>query len=319
LEQAFFHRRDLLLQATSKLAAAAIVTKKYLVAGDLGTESPLKRRNFIDAHVHLWTRDFLKYPLAATVKPTEMEPPVFLPSDILQHAAPSGVSRIVLVQMSYYGTDNSYMLEAIRQSPRVFRGIAVVDPESERPEATMRKIARKGVRGFRIYPPDGPSKSWLTGEGFRKMFRCGAQDRLALCLLVNPQDLVVVDRQCESFPETPVVIDHMARIGRNGPIGDADTRALCALARHPQLKVKVSAFYALGARTPPHLDLVPLIKRLFESFGSQRLMWGSDCPFQVDHEAYEDSISLVRDRLDFLSSSDKQWMLCRTAEESFFQ
>jgi predicted TIM-barrel fold metal-dependent hydrolase len=81
----------------------------------------------------------------------------------------------------------------------------------------------------------------------------------------------------------------------------------------------VSAFYSLGQRTPPHLDLVPVIKRLHEAFGPQRLMWASDCPFQVAHETYEDSISLIRDRLDFLSTDDKEWVLRKTAEEAFFQ
>jgi predicted TIM-barrel fold metal-dependent hydrolase len=83
--------------------------------------------------------------------------------------------------------------------------------------------------------------------------------------------------------------------------------------------VKVSAFYALGEKKPPHLDLAPLIKRVHEAFGPKRLMWGSDCPFQVQSETYSDSISLLRDHLDFLSTEDKEWMLHRTAEETFFR
>jgi predicted TIM-barrel fold metal-dependent hydrolase len=74
----------------------------------------------------------------------------------------------------------------------------------------------------------------------------------------------------------------------------------------------------LGKKKPPHLDLAPLIKRVHEAFGPKRLMWASDCPFQVQNETYADSISLVRDRLDFLTPADKEWMLRRTAEETFF-
>ena len=278
-----------------------------------------KRRHFIDAHVHIWTDDFEKYPLVPGFTKTDMKPPAFTPEDLQQYAKPSGVNRIALVQMSYYGFDNSYMLAVVRQSPRVFRGIAVVDAESDDPDLEMRELARKGVRGFRIYPPDGSSAKWLAGDGIDKMFRCGAQDRLAMCLLVNPNDLPRVDRKCEEFPDTPVVIDHMARIGKDGPIRESDTQMLCALSRHKQVKVKVSAFYALGEKKPPHSDLVPLIQHLFEAFGPQRLMWASDCPFQLNDETYEDSISVVRDRLSFLSPEDKDWLLWRTAEESFFK
>lgn len=48
-------------------------------------------------------------------------------------------------------------------------------------------------------------------------------------------------------------------------------------------------------------------------------MWGSDCPFQVGRETYEDAISLVRDRLDFISNEDKKRILADTAEELFFR
>ena len=85
-----------------------------------------------------------------------------------------------------------------------------------------------------------------------------------------------------------------------------------------EVKVKISGFYGLGEKKPPHLDLVALIKRLYEAFGPKRLMWASDCPFQIVGETYEDSISLVRDRLDFVTAEDKEWMLRRTAEQSFF-
>ncbi len=151
------------------------------------------------------------------------------------------------------------------------------------------------------------------------MFRCAAKENLALCLLINPDALPAVQRRCENFPDTPVVIDHFARVGMAGPVTENDMQALCALARYPRVKVKVSAYYALGEKKPPHLDLAPLIKRVHEAFGPKRLMWGSDCPFQVQSETYADSISLPWDRLDFFSTEDKEWILRGTAEETFFQ
>ena len=83
--------------------------------------------------------------------------------------------------------------------------------------------------------------------------------------------------------------------------------------------VKVSAFYALGKKSPPYDDLETLIRRVYEVFGSERLMWASDCPFQVVNQTYEDSIALVRDGLDFLSEADKEQILRKTAEDFFFQ
>ena len=273
---------------------------------------------FIDAHVHIWTDNFAEYPLAKGFQAEEMTPRVFTPDDLLRHTTPEGVSKVVLVQMSYYGLDNSYMLAAIRERPEVFRGVAVVDWNSDSVEKAMRALAQQGVSGFRIFPQNVPAETCLEGEGLDRMFRFAARENLVLCLLVNPEALPAVARRCAAFPDTPVVIDHLARLGMAGPVSEGDTQALCALARYPKVKVKVSAFYALGEKKPPHLDLAPLIKRVYEAFGPKRLMWASDCPFQVQSETYADGLSLLRDRMDFLSTEDKEWILQRTAEETFF-
>ena len=48
-------------------------------------------------------------------------------------------------------------------------------------------------------------------------------------------------------------------------------------------------------------------------------MWASDCPYQLENgNTYSASVSLVRDRLDFLSNDDKNWLLQRTAQKVFF-
>ena len=278
-----------------------------------------KPQNFIDTHVHLWTDNLREYPLAYSFTPQQMKPNLFLPEDILRLARPSGVNRVILVQMSYYGFDNSYMVDVIRRFPQTFRGIAVIDWRERNPAATMKELAKEGIRGFRIYPDGASSSRWLDGNGFDAIFRCSAQERLAICPLVDPDALLAIDQQCQKFPDTPVIIDHIARIGMHGNIKDRDIRALCMLARHPHVQVKISAFYALGEKRPPHVDLANLISSVYEAFGPNRLMWGSDCPFQIADETYEDSISLIRDLLPFLSAEDKDWMLRRTAEELFFQ
>ena len=107
-------------------------------------------------------------------------------------------------------------------------------------------------------------------------------------------------------------------IGVDGIIRDTDVKALCNMARHKKVKVKVSAFYALGRKQPPYDDLIPMIRRLCDAFGPERLMWASDCPFQVVDHPYAASIELIRERLDFLSAGDKQWLLRKTAEQSYF-
>jgi len=126
---------------------------------------------------------------------------------------------------------------------------------------------------------------------------------------------------CRRFPDTTVIIDHLGRIGAgpDGAIRDVDVEALCALAKHAKIYVKVGAFYALGKKTPPYLDLGPLIRRVVRAFGAKRCMWESDCPFQVVKDRYVDSLALIRDRLDFLGKADRDWLLFRTSEQTLFR
>ena len=96
-------------------------------------------------------------------------------------------------------------------------------------------------------------------------------------------------------------------------------RLLCGLAKHRKVQVKVSAFYALGRKTAPYTDLAPLIRRVFEDFGPRRLMWASDCPFQVQNgHNLAASVNLIRDGLPFLSKDDREWLLSKTAASTFF-
>jgi predicted TIM-barrel fold metal-dependent hydrolase len=286
----------------------------------------------IDAHVHVWTDDTSHYPLGAGWKKQDMAPKRFTPEDLFKHTKPAGVDRVVLIQMSYYypkdlssqivkGFDNSYMLDMIALYKDVFVGTAVINPHGAAPEREMTVLAKKGVRAFRIHPAlsKQPVSKWLEPAGYAKMFATGAKNNQAMSCLIDPSALPEVERMCRKYPDTPVIIDHLCRIGADGKIADKDVNALCALAKFKRVLVKVGAFYALGKKQPPYTDLAPMIQKVVKAFGAKRCMWESDCPFQVVKDKYQDSIDLVRKKLDFLTAQDKEWLLRRTAEEFFFK
>jgi predicted TIM-barrel fold metal-dependent hydrolase len=274
--------------------------------------------NYIDAHSHIWTPDTARYPLAGGFRRANMEPASFTVEELLQHAKPAGVNRVVLIQMSFYGYDNRYMLDTIRKFPGQFSGVAVIDQHSRMVEAEMRSLKMQGVHGFRIYPKDVPVDRWLDDEGLQKMFKTGAEENLNMCCLIDPNALPALSKACAKYPETPVVIDHLCRIGVSGKIDPADVKALCDMAQHKHVTVKVSALYALGQKKPPYLDLAPMIRRVCEAFGPERLMWATDCPFQVVDQTYQQSIDLILKGLDFLTAGDRDWILRKTAERVFF-
>jgi predicted TIM-barrel fold metal-dependent hydrolase len=263
-----------------------------------------------------------------------MKPKSFTAEELLAICRPAGVGRVNLIQMSFYvgssqmsgiihGFDNCYMLDMIKLYSDRFVGTAIVDPLGLDPGQAMQDLLPKGVHAFRIHPrySNKPPARWLEPAGYKSMFATAARTGQALSCLIEPDGFPEIDRMCRQYPDTKVIIDHLGRIG-GGPDGlilDADVVALCALAKHPKMYVKVGAFYALGKKTPPYLDLGPLIHRVVQAFGARRCMWESDCPFQVVIHRYLDSVNLIRDRLDFLSKDDRDWLLFRTAEQTLFQ
>lgn len=296
--------------------AAAVALASRLPVHAAGTNDS----GYIDAHSHVWTPDTGRYPRAAAFATKKApDPKSFTPEELFAHCRPSGVTRVVLIQMSFYQYDNRYMLDAIAAHPGVFRGVAVVDENAPQVSDTLRRLARAGVTGIRLYADQERAEAWAGSAAMQALWRAATEQGIAVCPLAHPEALPAIHRMIERFPRTRIVIDHCARIGARTPVNDGDLDRLCALAKFEHVHVKTSAFYALGEKKAPYTDLGPMIRRLRDAFGASRLMWASDCPFQVQNgHTYAASIALIRDRLDFLTADDKAWMLRKTAEKVYF-
>jgi predicted TIM-barrel fold metal-dependent hydrolase len=268
--------------------------------------------------VHVWTPDLQKYPLDKEFKIADMQPASFTATELLQQCQPLGVDRIVLIQMSFYGLDHSYMFEAMRQHPGVFSAVALIDHQSPEVATKARELVNQGARGFRIHSR-GDAKNWPASPTMQKLWQAATDEGFAVCPLINPQDIQYVDALCQLYPRTKVVVDHFARIGVSGMIEQDRLEELCKLARFPQVHLKTSAFYALGKKEAPYHDLKPMIRRVLDAYGPKRLMWATDCPYQVQGEhTYKASLDLILSGTEFLTESDKQWILRDTAKKVFF-
>jgi predicted TIM-barrel fold metal-dependent hydrolase len=312
LESVSMTRREAIQMGTMAVGVAALASTA-LGQDDLP---------WIDAHSHIWPPETDKFPLANGQTKKDLNPPSFTDDELMAIVRPEGVGRVVLIQHSgYHLFDNSYLIDAVRRHPKMFRIVGMVDDHKPGAGPEMKKLLPQGVTGFRITPfirKEQPEK-WLETPGMQEMWKTGAETKQAMCCLINAEQLPGVDMMCERHPETPCVIDHFARIGVDGQMRDEDIKRLTRLARHKHTSVKISAYYALGQKKPPHTELIPMIRRLYEAFGAQRLMWASDSPYQIQGENnYKASISLVRDKLDFVSADERQWLLRKTAERVFF-
>jgi predicted TIM-barrel fold metal-dependent hydrolase len=284
---------------------------------------------YVDSHSHLWSPDRTRYPLRPGASEAGVTPKGFTPGEFFSHARSEGVNRVVVVGHTvHFGYDATYLTDLLKARPGEVAAQAYLDHTDANVAARMAELKRQGVKAFRLRLLDPWRSDFPDGHPIMQVYQVAAAERLVVCPLTNPDWLPQLDRLSAAFPRTTVVIDHFARIGVDGfgqtppvpgTIKPDDVANLVKLARHPAVHVKVSAFYALGRRTPPYDDMAPLIKELLRAYGPERLMWGSDCPYQLaSPHTYRASIALVRDRLDGLSEDDREWLLRKTAERVFF-
>ena len=202
---------------------------------------------------------------------------------------------------------------------------AITDVSLADPDRAMQELSQGGIYAFRIRgkstrPKFRDSLRWMDYSGFHKMFAAGAEHNLALSFLLSPSDLPEVDRMCHKYPDTPVILDHFALVGRQNSFVEEEIVQLCGMARHRRVMLKLGGFYALGGKVPPYLDMLPLIRRVVDAFGPERCMWESDSPLQTKNgHSFAAAVDIIRRHADFLTKSDKEQILVRTAEDFFFK
>jgi predicted TIM-barrel fold metal-dependent hydrolase len=310
-------RRAFLRFAT---AVAALAAEGTGWSEDLG---------YVDSHSHLWSTDRTRYPLRPGASEANVVPKGFTPGEFFSHARPEGVNRVVLIGHTlHFGFDATYLTDLLKARPGEVAAQAYLDHTDPNVAARMAELKRQGVKALRLRLLEPWQSDFPDAHPIMRAYQFAASERLVICPLTNPDWLPQLDRLSARFPGTTVVIDHFARIGVDGfgqtppvpgTIKPEDVANLVNLARHPRVHVKLSAFYALGRRTPPYDDMLPLIKELLRAYGPERLMWGSDCPYQLaSPHTYRASIALIRDRLDGVSEDDREWLLRKTAERVFF-
>jgi predicted TIM-barrel fold metal-dependent hydrolase len=204
--------------------------------------------------------------------------------------ARAGVTHGVLVQPSFFGTDNREMLAAIAQAPDRLRGVAVVDEDVTDEE--IGRLHAGGVRAIRLNLLGAADYTTFAGDAWRGLF-----ERIA-SLGWHLETLIEAGRAPElagalAHSRVDVVFDHFA----NPAIEPKPTfAALRALSRNRNVWIKLSAPY----RTV-HADPRGIARQAAESVGIGRIVWGSDWPW-TRHEAGRDYAVSLRALEDWVGA-----------------
>ncbi len=235
----------------------------------------------IDAHAHVFHRG-LKLALGRRYAP-DYDAPL---EAYLAGLDSAGLEHGVLVQPSFLGTDNAYLVESLSRAQGRLRGIAVLDPTTSVDE--LHALDRAGVVGVRLNLvgrplPDLDDNTWrsflaeIAGLGWQIELQRRAADLPALVSRLRAHDLTVV-------------LDHFALPDPTRGIGDPAFAEVLKLGASGRVWVKLSGAYRNGPHG--HAFARAAYPQLAEAFGVDRLMWGSDWP----HTQFEATESYAASR-----------------------
>jgi predicted TIM-barrel fold metal-dependent hydrolase len=258
--------------------------------------------------VHVWKHD-AHFPFAPGAKVPDYDA---TPEMLLDLMKAHGVEKTVIIQVSLYRYDNSYLAAVLKQYPRLFQGVCRVDPlDPAAPDHLTQLSEQQGFRGVRLSPVGDATGDWIRGPLMPPLWKRCDQLKVPMTLLVPISRVPDIQKLIDKYPDLTIVIDHMADCPVDQP---EKLEALVELVRYPKVFVKISHTWSLSREDYPWLDSQRLVKRLYDTFGPQRLMWATDWPIANDRASYAQRLTVVRDEMKFLNADDKSWMLSKTVE-----
>ena len=222
--------------------------------------------NACDCHMHIYDSRF-PYAPNATLRPPEATVADYR---LLQQRL--GLTRMVVVTPSSYGTDNSCTLAAIAEFGPVARGIAVVDPGVT--DAELQRLGGLGIRGIRFNLSVG---GVTTIEMIESLARRVHEQGWHVQVVIPGDELAKQEALFQRLPAT-LVLDHMGRFPASAGVDHPAFSVIRRLLDGGRTYVKLSGAYLNSQVGPPgYGDTVEVGQALVQA-APERMLWGSDWP-----------------------------------------
>jgi predicted TIM-barrel fold metal-dependent hydrolase len=288
-----------------------------------------------DTHTHAWGAPTPEHPWTngPLVKDFTSEfstDIVYTAEDLLADMDAAGVDDAVVVGYPICDwTDNWYTIQAATDHDRL-RGIAMIDQFAPDAASRLREtLSQEGMVGFRLGAVCPYDQMWETFD-YDETWLLDAISEEAFWEAAIEMDAVVqimahtsqVDQALElveTYPELRYTFDHFAHADAADDPAESFT-GFEALAEYDTVSVKISEIAHLSNEDYPYEDAHDHLRWLVETFGRERVLWGSDFP-NVSHPDFGDNTyTETRSWLDhvaFLSDADRRWLV-EDAPRAFF-
>lgn len=275
---------------------------------------------FIDIHPHIISDDEARYPrtpLFGVQSDWSRERPVTIEA-LIAAMTEAGVDKAAIVQSATcYGYDNSYLVESIARHPDRFTGVGSVDVLHADAPKHIRYWVEHGITGLRLFTGGSTAafdpSSLDDPHSFSAWDLC-AELGLSICIQTDASGLAQVAGLAKRFPKVRIVLDHLGRpdVSDGPPYKRASS--LFGLAPFETIFLKLTP-RIFGDVRRGQASAESFFPRLVAAFGSDRLAWGSNFPASAG--TLRDNLALAKESLACLSTEDRNWIFCKTAQRLY--
>ncbi|MEM2904397.1 MAG: amidohydrolase family protein [Candidatus Bathyarchaeia archaeon] len=280
--------------------------------------------SMVDVHVHVFPRVSKWYPREVSeLAPAEREAPVEQLLDTMEGA---GVSKAVLIQLGGYGENHRYLADCLKRFPERFAGVGLVDPASPDPAEELTELVKAtAVRGVRLNRLGKPGTGRVTELPSYPLWKRCAELGVAICIYAHADQAGFLEPLIREFQNVRVAFDHLGVCPTNFSVDrlrrprietelpPPTMQTILALAKYRNVYVKLSGDYAFSHLPYPYPDMRPVYRLLYEAYGAERLMWGTDFPWILEEPGYKQLTKLIDFHLPDLKRREREAILGETA------
>jgi L-fuconolactonase len=244
----------------------------------------------VDSHQHFWNYDPAQYPWIKAEWPIRRN---FLPDDLKPLLDVAGIDACVAVQARQTVEETRWLLELTDAHAFIAGVVGWVDPRSPK----LKIFSHPKLVGIRHVVQDEPDDRFLLREEFTRGI-ASLEDEVTYDLLIFPKQLPAAIELTRRFPKQRFVLDHMAKPLIRSGVLEPWKREVEELAKAPNVFCKISGMVTEARwQAWNAVDFRPYLDVVWEAFGENRLMAGSDWPVCLLAGEYSGVMGLVKQYL----------------------
>jgi L-fuconolactonase len=255
----------------------------------------------IDAHQHYWSLQRGDYGWL-TPRETALYRD-FAPEHLSEELAQCSVHATVLVQAAPTEAESRFLLDLARRHSSIAGVVGWVDFEASDVAERIGSLVRDGggmLKGLRPMVQDISDPAWLDRPGLDAAFDAMILHDLAFDALVMPIHLSAVARRLRRHPQLRAIVDHAGKPDISNANLEPWAAQIERLARNAKVYCKLSGLLTQANQGAGLDELDAVVAHVFDCFGVERVMWGSDWPVVTLRATYREwlemSLELVRRR-----------------------